>query len=170
MNHVALIKRLELNSGAFWSLLGGVGSRQARWKPAPDQWSALEVVCHLGDEEREDFRQRLRSTLADPSEPWPAIDPGGWVSERRYLERDLAAAVEDFLEERKQSVAWLNDLSSPAWENRYAHPLLGEITAGDLLASWVAHDFLHLRQLSRLHYLYAAALAEPHSAAYAGDW
>ena len=111
------------------ALAEGISDEQARWRPDRDSWSILEVLNHLHDEEREDFRRRLQSTLADPSEPWPAIDPGGWVGERRYQERDMAAAVEDFLEERKQSVGWLNDLASPAWENRYSHPLLGEITA-----------------------------------------
>lgn len=170
MNSIALIKRLETNSGAFLPLLAGLADEQARWRPAPDKWSILEVVCHLGDEEREDFRARLKLTLDDPGAPWPPIDPGGWITERGYQDRDLATAVEDFCAERKKSVVWLNGLSSPRWEHCYAHPLLGKIAAGDLLAAWVAHDFLHLRQLAGLHWQYAAKLAGQYSPDYAGDW
>ena len=41
------------------AVLAGVDAEQARWKPDADSWSILEVVCHLVDEEREDFRTRL---------------------------------------------------------------------------------------------------------------
>jgi len=43
----------------------------------------LEVVNHLYDEEREDC-QRLQLTLANPEQAWPAINPRGWVAERRF--------------------------------------------------------------------------------------
>ena len=38
------------------ALVLGVTQAQAQVKPTPESWSILEVVCHLGDEEREDFR------------------------------------------------------------------------------------------------------------------
>lgn len=53
------IARFSNNRGVFESLLRVVRLEQARWKPTPDKWSMLEVVNHLYDEEREDFRQRL---------------------------------------------------------------------------------------------------------------
>ena len=52
----------------------------------------------------------------------------------------------------------------------HTHPIFGGLSAGDLLASWVAHDFLHLRQLARLQFQYASLLAEPYSTRYAGEW
>jgi hypothetical protein len=36
-------------------MLRGVTEAQARWKPAPEEWSILEVINYLCDEEREDF-------------------------------------------------------------------------------------------------------------------
>jgi len=44
------------------------------------------------------------------------------------------------------------------------------LSAGDLLASWLAHDFLHLRQLTGLHWEYVSLLAKPYSTDYAGMW
>ena len=46
----------------------------------------------------------------------------------------------------------------------------GKLTAGDLLASWAAHDLLHLRQLNELRYAYLIQVAAPYSVRYAGDW
>ena len=42
--------------------------------------------------------------------------------------------------------------------------------AGDLLAAWVAHDLLHLRQLVELKYAYLARTMEPYALKYAGEW
>jgi len=170
MNNSALVARLETNPGAIISLVAHLSVDQARWRPAPDKWSILEVVCHLVDEEREDFRTRLDLTLHQPGAPWPGIDPPGWVSERHYQERDFAESLQAFTEEREASLRWLQTLKSPAWDNRYEHPLLDTITAGDLLVSWVAHDFLHLRQLIGLHWQQTMDEAVGYSADYAGNW
>jgi hypothetical protein len=44
------------------------------------------------------------------------------------------------------------------------------IRAGDLLCSWLAHDFIHIRQINRLHYEYEANTCTDFSTAYAGNW
>jgi hypothetical protein len=127
------------------------------------------VVCHLLDEEREDFRVRLDYTLHRPGEPWPPIDPAGWVLAREYNQQDLGISLDAFLSEREASVAWLRKLHAPNWAVNYEAPW-GPISAGDLLASWIGHDLLHMRQLVELHWAYAAAQLEPYSTRYAGEW
>ena len=79
-----IIERMRANADVFDALTRGVSEEQARWKPASDQWSILEVVNHLADEEVEDFRHRLDLTLHRPGEPWPPIDPEVWARERQY--------------------------------------------------------------------------------------
>lgn len=162
--------RLSKNAEAIRSLAQDVSQEQARWKPSPEEWSILEVINHLADEEREDFRLRLDLTLHYPDRPWPGIDPVGWAVARRYNERDLEASLSDFLKERQRSVAWLEGLSSPAWEVSHEHPNWGEISAGTLLASWAAHDLLHLRQLTELHWDYLSRRSKPYTTDYAGSW
>jgi hypothetical protein len=165
-----VVARLASNAEVFRHLLSGVREEQAGWKPAPEKWSLLEVVCHLADEEREDFRQRLDLTLHRPGESWPPIDPGGWVVDRGYARRKLDVAVADLLAERTRSVDWLRGLAHVQLDAAYAHPTIGVLTAGDLLASWLAHDLIHIRQLTRLHYEYFQSRAAPCSVAYAGPW
>jgi hypothetical protein len=151
------------------ALVQHVSDGQARWKPDPSSWSILEVVNHLLDEEREDFRVRLDYTLHCPGEPWPPIDPEGWVTRRRYNEKEPKASLAQFLSERESSLAWLRELSAPGWDTAYEAPF-GLISAGDLFAAWVAHDLLHMRQLVQLHWDYTAAQLEPYSTQYAGEW
>ena len=71
-----IIERLRANVDVFDALTRGVSEEQSRWKPATDQWSILEVVNHLADEEVEDFRHRLDLTLHRPGEHWPPSLPG----------------------------------------------------------------------------------------------
>ena len=151
------------------TLAQGVSDQQARWKPDADSWSILEVVCHLLDEEREDFRVRLDYTLHRPGEPWPPIDPGGWVTERAYNEQDLEESLSQFLSERQASIAWLRGLAAPDWEATAEVPW-GLIRAGDIFASWVAHDLLHMRQLLELHWAHVTAKMAPYKPDYAGEW
>jgi len=161
--------RMAESAAAIEALVSGLGNSQTRWRPDPDSWSVLEVVNHLWDEEREDFRLRIDYTLHQPGETWPPIDPAGWVTARRYNERDLAESLDGFLSARDDSLAWLRALHSPDWAATYQAPW-GEITAGDLLASWVAHDLLHLRQLVELRWSITTRELEPHGVIYAGEW
>jgi hypothetical protein len=170
MDLPSLINRMAANAEAICQLATGVGDDQARWRPAPDTWSILEVVCHLVDEEREDFRTRVDLTLHRPDAAWPPIDPVGWVTQRNYASRDLAAMLAAFQEERAGSLAWLRGLDQPNWESTHHHPRWGGFTAGRIMASWVAHDLLHLRQLVELHYLYHREHAAPYAVDYAGPW
>jgi len=163
------VDRLSANLRVFDHFLRGVDPEQSAWRPAPEAWTMLEVVCHLYDEEREDFRTRLRLILEDPSQEWPPIHPGEWVISHGYASRDYAGMVDSFIAERAASIVWLRSLRAPALDNARNH---GEFTlrAGDLLGAWLAHDFLHLRQINELHYAHTARVAEPYSVIYAGDW
>lgn len=170
MDAPALIERLRAHADVFAALVAGVDAAQARWKPEPAQWSILEVVNHLADEEVEDFRTRLDHTLHRPGEPWPKIDPPGWAVARGYNQRDLAESLGRFRGARADSVAWLSGLGARDWSVAYQHPKFGPIRAGDLLTAWVAHDHIHIRQINRLLRQFLIGVLSEHSAEYAGAW
>lgn len=170
MEPAAITQQFARNAETIRCIVAGISDAQARWKPTADDWSILEVINHLYDEEREDFRQRVDYVLHRPGEHPPPIDPQGWVTARGYNGRDLAESVQNFLAERRQSIAWLNGLADPNWEKSYAHPSGFTLRAGDLLAAWLTHDFLHLRQLVELHYLWVKQSSAPYQVDYAGDW
>ncbi|MCY4009887.1 MAG: DinB family protein [Anaerolineaceae bacterium] len=155
---------------AIHALAAGANEAQSRWRPDAESWSLLEVINHLADEEGEDFRARLDLLLHRPADPWPAIDPQGWVRSRAYNERDLAASLARFREARADSLAWLRGLHEPAWDNSAPTPWGGRLRGADLLAAWLAHDLLHLRQLVELQYAWLAEHHDPQGLDYAGDW
>lgn len=165
-----LIASLEANAIAIPTMLVGISENDARWKPPSQNWSILEIICHLVDEEKEDFRLRVELTLSAPTRMWPSINPQLWALDRNYQARHLLDMVQQFEYERRRSVAWLKQLSSADWYATYEHPHLGPIRAGDLLAAWAAHDFLHIRQISKRRYEMIGHDAGDFSTQYAGEW
>ena len=165
-----IIQRLRADAGVFEALCAALPDQQARWKPTPDQWSILEVVNHLADEEVEDFRTRVDLTLHKPGEAWPPIDPPAWAVERRYNEGDLGPTLARFVAERERSVSWLESLVDPDWHRTYEHPVFGAISAGRVMTSWLAHDHIHIRQINRLQREYLVSQLSEYPADYAGEW
>lgn len=169
-----VVNRLRRFPVALRAAVACITPDEARWKPAPQHWSVLEIVCHLADEEREDFAPRLRATLG--STPWAPLDFDDIANRRGYSTRALETELQDFETSRAANVTWLDSLAaeSPSvdWTTAHRHPKIGPITAADLLCSWPAHDALHLRQIAkRLHNLAARdAEAEGHNVRYAGEW
>jgi hypothetical protein len=161
---------LSGSAAVIYEMVRTVSSEQACWKPEADAWSILEVMYHLVDEERKDFPFRLRHLLSGTRDPWPSIAPQLWVAERSCDPADLQDTLETFREERKRSLEWLSTLSDVDWTLTYMHPPLDGLSAGHLLASWVAHDLLHMRQLVELKYAYGHTRFGQFSPDYAGDW
>src|SRR5690349_12335538 len=100
MDQIRVIDRLERNADVFRALLQGTPADESRWKPAPEKWCMLEVICHLYDEEREDFRARVKHVLETPDAPMPKIDPPAWVIQRKYMEQNFSKKLDEFLAER----------------------------------------------------------------------
>jgi hypothetical protein len=169
MNLANALTQLEAQSQAICALVSGLGVEEVRWKPAPESWSVLEVLSHLVDEEICDFRAHLDHILHTPEQPWPEIDPMGWVTARYYNENELDETLTSFKAEREQSLAWLAQLTQLSWDAAVSLSW-GSLSAGDMLASWLAHDLLHLRQLVELRYQLTGRASQPYRLEYAGNW
>jgi hypothetical protein len=164
-----VMRELKRNREVFSSLLDGLDGSLVYWKPAVDKWCLLEIVCHLLDEEREDFRARAKLLLESPGKAFAPIDPVGWVVARNYIHQDFGQTLQRFLEERAQSLQWLYSLQDPDWSQFCLHPKMGRVSAGMFLYSWLAHDYLHIRQITRTKYQYLSSHA-PEPIGYAGEW
>jgi len=168
MDAAHLILSLEQTPHTLSPLLAGLSDQDAAWRPAPGAWSIVEIAGHMLDEEREDFRPRLQSTLHDPQAAWTPIDPEAAVRLHDHAARSTSEVWSEFLEERRASLLWLHALPSPDWALTHTHPELGPISAGDLLTSWAAHDLLHLRQITTRLFGRIEAAGAPHTPRYAG--
>ena len=169
MQFQQLYHELAQSTEMIRALLAGIEHENAIIKPDEQSWSVLEVVCHLYDEEREDFREHLEFILHRRHEEWHLIDPEGWVTARRYNKQDFEEMKGKFFAERERSLGWLRGIRDSDWGISYTTPYR-EISAAEMLASWVAHDNLHIRQLVELRRERIERICQPYSIAYAGDW
>ena len=168
MNHRDIIAHLAVNGNVFKYLFLNLADERARWKPGSDRWSLLEIINHLYDEEREDFRQRISLVFENPEKPWPVIDPEGWVTQRRYNQLDLDESLDNFLKERARSLHWLEGQEQADWKAVHHHPKMGPMSAEMLLANWLAHDLFHIRQVNDLHLACLSKMVAPISLNYSG--
>jgi hypothetical protein len=169
MDYSILYRELENSTEMIHALLTGITQQEAQIKPNPESWSMLEVVCHLYDTEREDFREHLDFILHRQDEPYHAIDPQAWIKERKYNEQDFVQMQDKFFAERRQSLEWLKGISDSNWDITYTSEY-GSLSAGEMFSCWVAHDNLHLRQFVELRRMRIENITRPYPIEYAGDW
>ena len=143
---VAILKRTPLTISA---LLDGLPDTWAHATEGEGTWSPYDVVGHLVHGERTDWIPRARHILSGVSRPFAPFDRTAQFteSEGKSLE-DLLASFTDL---RASNVAELlaMSLSRSDLERTGQHPDFGDVTLGQLLATWVVHDLDHVGQIAR---------------------
>ncbi|HEY3071714.1 MAG TPA: DinB family protein [Candidatus Limnocylindrales bacterium] len=111
-------------------------------------WTARDVVGHLISAELDDWIPRAEIILEDgTSRPFEPFDRFA------HVERDqgvpLATLIDRFDELRTRNLRRLRELvhDDADLERRGRHPELGDVTLGELLATWAVHDLDHLAQV-----------------------
>jgi len=140
-------RALERLPDVLDALAGDLDPAIARTRPARDEWAPVEILCHLRDEETEDFGARLRAVVNGESSFVP-IDPVSWVEARRYRDADTREALAALRARRRASVDYLAGIAAARLAAAIPLGKLGPLSGLDLLVAWVAHDQLHLAQLA----------------------
>jgi DinB family protein len=129
------------------AVVAGLALERWRARPAPGEWAPVEIVCHLRDEEAEDFGARVRVVLEGGARFTP-VDPEGWAMARRYHDADPVEALASFRRHRAANLAMLAGAAPERFVAEGESPSGLRLSGLDLLAAWVTHDGLHLRQLA----------------------
>jgi hypothetical protein len=144
------------------TLLVGLPSSWTDTSDVADGWRPHDVVGHLITGEQTDWITRTRRILEHgTSLPFDRFDRFA------MLERDVDVPLDDLVERfaalRAANLAALDELVTDADLDRHGmHPLLGEVTLRELLATWAVHDLDHIGQIY-------AGLAGSHDAQ-VGPW
>lgn len=119
-----------------------------RRKPAPDKWSALEVVCHLRDVEQRWAERLVRIAFSDRPSFLP-FDVNALAATRRYNEQDPGAALKDFARLREDNLRLLRVLPASQWNRAGVHAKYGELTVHRIVDMIINHDRGHFEQITR---------------------
>lgn len=144
-----LLDAFQSTSDTLRFLLREVTQEQAAAARGGDEnWSVVEVMCHLRDAE-ERALERLRA-MRDETNPFlPGYDQEAWARERDYAAQDLQDALAAFLRLREEHIKDLSALSGEDWERPGTHEEQGNITIFAHTLHMVAHDSQHAAQLAR---------------------
>jgi len=141
------IRSILSTTPEHWILLAEtVPPELMRAVPKEGEWSALECLQHLLDAERVVFPFRARRLLE--GRDFPAYDPDR-EGTKLEVEASPAAMAQGFRQMRADSLELLAGIEEAALDRRGKHPELGEVSLGELLNEWAAHDLVHTMQAER---------------------
>lgn len=144
-----LIEALKSTPETLKGLLGQVNEVQARSAKGGDEnWSVVEVICHLRDAEEISF-QRMQAMRDQDHPKIFGYNQEELARERNYNEIDMYTALDAFIRFREQHIAALSGLSPEGWERGGQHNELGDITIFAHTLHKVSHDAIHCAQIAR---------------------
>jgi hypothetical protein len=127
----------------------GLSDDELRRRPSPDEWSILEVCCHLRDYAEEE-RIRIRRLVEEHEPTLEPYDEQEWAADRNYKGDDpgrVRAAIRAFW----GGLAYqLQGLTDEQWERGGLHPERGRVTVRSRGERQVAHADVHLEQIKAL--------------------
>ncbi|MDT4896080.1 MAG: hypothetical protein QOH25_1157 [Acidobacteriota bacterium] len=145
-----VVRFLEETPESIRQLTIAFASQELRWKPALNEFSALEQVCHLRDLEREGYAARISKLLTENQPSLPDFDGGRVARERDYNTQDFESACQAFALARAENVRLIKSLLPEQLNRSGVLEGIGAITLEKLLLLMRGHDQSHRKELSEL--------------------
>jgi hypothetical protein len=150
MNLAEATSMLARTPDVLDALLAGLPNGWLTRDDGPGTWSAYDIVGHLAEGEASNWLARTRMILERGSSlPFEPFDREAMLRRERESGEALLAR---FRAARRASLDELStlDLGADDLARRGRHPEFGEVTLGQVLATWVAHDLTHLGQIGEV--------------------
>jgi hypothetical protein len=130
-------------------LVKGMPAPKLRKRPAPDKWSASEIIAHMADTEIV-IGWRIRSILGAPGTHIQAYDQDAWAAAGLYAKRDVRKSLEQFRAVRDANLALYKSLSPEQWKRFGVHAERGEESIERIARMIAGHDINHILQIERI--------------------
>ena len=132
---------------ALRAMLSDLSEDWLSGREEPEAWSPYQVVGHLTHIEEVDWIDRTRVILEHGTDrPFKPVDREAGFA--RFKGWELGDLLDRFASLRSSNLQALDSLVEVRdLDRRGVHPDFGEVTLGELLATWVVHDLNHLGQI-----------------------
>jgi DinB family protein len=157
----ALIQQFADGPARLRAALATVPPAALKWRPAPKEWSAHEVVVHCADSETNSFA-RIRFLVAEPSPTIQGYDQEKWATTFGYHDLPLEPALAVVDAVRASTTALIRGLPESAWTRSGRHTESGPYSAEDWLAIYADHLEGHARQIENNVAQWKAARSPSH--------
>lgn len=128
--------------------LGHAAPERVRTRPAPERWSAHEVLGHLADGDDLVWAPRLARLLAEDLPVCEAVELEHPDRVAAYALAGTGDLLARWRERRAALVARLLRCGPREWARPGLHALRGPFTLAGMVRAWVEHDVAHRRQLA----------------------
>lgn len=142
-----IIPEMRGNLGALFGTLAEVQPHFWNQHPDPNEWSPIQVLCHLLESERQVQRPRLERILAQDNPFLVSPPPPAGPSEAYPCAEDGLIVAHSFAAERAITLNWLEKLPPEAWNRPARHSIFGLTTLLEMAHFTAQHDRLHINQL-----------------------
>jgi hypothetical protein len=142
---------LSQTPSVFSAMLRGKSDVWLKARKTPESFSSLDVLGHLMHGELTDWIPRVRMILEHgDTQPFEPFDRFGF--HELIAGKGVSELLDEFAELRRQSLHALTKLGVEDEQLALPgkHPELGAVTLGNLLATWVVHDFGHISQVAKI--------------------
>ena len=143
---VRLIEQYARGPEALRVALTDAPDEMHHWRPAPDEWSIHESICHCADSEMS-AAIRIRMLVAEPEPRIIGYDQEEWARALDYPHRDLVDALAVIDAVRMWTAPLLTRIPEEVWSKVGHHSESGPYTANDWLSIYAVHLHDHADQI-----------------------
>lgn len=131
-------------------LLSGLPDPWTQRDDGPGTWSAYDILGHLVEGDATNWLPRARLIIEHGMAR--RFVPFDRLAMLTREPQPIEALLASFHAARRASLDQLSslDLQPSDLDRRGQHPEFGEVTLGQLLSTWVAHDLTHLAQIGEV--------------------
>jgi len=151
-----LILEYEKGAAVLRTAWESVPEDAEKWRPAPDKWSAHEVVIHCADSETY-AATRIRLLIGEKEPLIVGYNQEAWAKTFNYHSQSTDRALRSIDAVRTGTLPILRSLSEADWAKEGRHTESGPYNACDWLKSYGGHLTNHAKQIERNLAAYRAA-------------
>ena len=143
----ALLDLLNETAKRLANHTAGLSDGEFRVQNSPDEFSALENICHLRDLELQGYTPRIRRILEEADPALADFDGARVAAESSYQNEQPNVALREFQTARQENVEMLRALTEGQLEREGTLAGVGKITLRRLAELMREHDEGHLEDL-----------------------
>ena len=143
---------LEATPPRLVALTDGLTPAQLRTAPAPDEWSANDVLAHLRAC-ADMWGKSIMAMLAEDTPTLRAVNPRTWIKQTNYRELDFRPSLHAFAMQRAELMAVLKPLPAAGWSRSATVTGAGRpltLTVPSYAQRLALHERPHVKQIERI--------------------
>jgi hypothetical protein len=142
---------LDRTPAVLQALLAGLPDDWVMPNEGPETFSPYDVIGHLVHGEKTDWVVRAKIIL-EFGNTQTFVKWNRFAQYEESKGKSLQQLLDEFAAIRKENTGWFTslNLTEDDLDRKGMHPVLGEVTLRNLLATWVVHDLTHIAQITRV--------------------